>query len=173
LRNIILLLLLVSAAFSLSPKQIEILQTVRDVARTIPDKNGETYENTLSAICLTESSGGRDMIGDFKRGTSITKASLGVMQIQASTARFMARTYKELAWVDELSDLKIVNKLITDVEFSATIAAYYMRWLNDYRTSYFSAISGYNGGMSNKAYYDRVVKNMKVIKDLVKEGALR
>ena len=168
-----LLLFLVSAAFSLSPKQIEILQSVRDIARTIPDKTGETYENTLSAICLTESSGGRDMIGDFKRGTSITKASLGAMQIQARTARFMARTYEELAWVKELSDLKIVNKLITDIEFSATIAAYYMKWLSDNRKSYFNAVSGYNGGMSNTPYYKRVMKNYKLIRQYVKEGVLR
>jgi soluble lytic murein transglycosylase-like protein len=172
MKFMILLSFLASTLFALTQKQIETLQAVRDVARTIPDKRGETFENTLSAICLTESSGGRDMIGDFKKGTSVTKASLGAMQIQARTARFMARTYPELAWINELSDFKIVNKLISDIEFSATIAAYYMKWLSDYRKSYYSAVSGYNGGTSNWPYYMRVKKNLTYVQSLVKEGVL-
>ena len=173
MRFVVALSFVTSTLFALSQKQIDILQAVRDVARTIPDKSGETYEDTLSAICLTESSAGRDMIGDFKKGTSVTKASLGAMQIQASTARFMARTYPELAWVNELSDFKIVNNLISDIKFSAMIAAYYMRWLNDYRDSYYSAVSGYNGGISNWPYYKRVKKNLGYVKKLVKEGVIK
>ncbi len=173
MRFMVALSFITSTLFALSQKQIDTIQAIRDVARTIPDKNGETYENTLSAICLTESSAGRDMIGDFKKGTSVTKASLGAMQIQASTARFMARTYKELAWVNDLSDFKIVNKLISDIKFSATIAAYYMKWLNDYRKTYYSAVSGYNGGLSNWKYYKRVKKNLRYVQKLVKQGVLK
>ena len=147
--KLIVPLLLTSSLFALSQKQIDTLQAVRDVAKTIPDKTGETFENTLSAICLTESSGGVNMIGDFKKGTSITKASIGAMQIQARTARFMAETYKALNYIRPMSDLKIVNKLVSDIKFSATIAAYYMKWLSDYRKTYYSAVSGYNGGLSN------------------------
>lgn len=172
MRFVVALSFVTSTLFALTQKQIDTIQAVRDVARTIPDKKGETYEDTLSAICLTESSAGRDMIGDFKKGTSVTKASLGAMQIQARTARFMARTYKELHWVNELSDFKIVNKLISDIKFSATIAAYYMKWLNDYRKTYYSAVSGYNGGLSNWKYYKRVKKNLRYVKQLVKKGII-
>ncbi|HFU74483.1 MAG TPA: hypothetical protein ENK65_02910, partial [Helicobacteraceae bacterium] len=65
--------------FSMSPEQLRILQDVRDVARTISDNNGVTYEDTISAICLTESSAGKNVIGDFKPNIVITRASLGVM----------------------------------------------------------------------------------------------
>ena len=173
MKFVVALSFVTSTLFALSQKQIDILQAVRDVARTIPDNKGETYEDTLSAICLTESSAGRDMIGDFKKGTSVTKASLGAMQIQARTARFMARTYPELAWVNDLSDFKIVNKLISDIKFSAMIAAYYMKWLNDYRETYYSAVSGYNGGLSNWNYYKRVKNNLGYVKKLVKEGVIK
>lgn len=165
-------ILLTSSLFALSQKQIDTLQAVRDVAKTIPDKKGETFENTLSAICLTESSGGINMIGDFKKGTSVTKASIGAMQIQTRTARFMATTYKELNWINKMSDIKIVNRLIRDIEFSAIIAAYYMKWLSDYRKTYYSAVSGYNGGLSNWKYYKRVKRNMITVKGLVKKGTL-
>ena len=172
MRKIITKLLITSSLFALSQKQIDTLQAVRDVAKTIPDKKGETFENTLSAICLTESSGGINMIGDFKKGTSITKASLGAMQIQTRTARFMARTYKDLNWINKMSDFKIVNKLIGDIKFSATIAAYYMKWVSDYRKTYYSAVSGYNGGLSNWKYYKKVKKNMITIKKYVRKGIL-
>lgn len=164
---------LISNLLALSEKQLKTLQTVRDVARTIPDKKGETFENTLSAICLTESSGGRDVIGDFKKGLPITKASLGPMQIQIQTAKFMARTYKDLNWVKKMSDSRLANKLIVDLKFSATVAAYYMKWLSDYRKTYYCAVSGYNGGLSNRPYYKRVKKNLAIVKKYVKLGLLQ
>ena len=166
-------LLITSSLFALSKKQIDTLQTIRDIAKVIPDKKGETFEDTLSAICLTESSGGINMIGDFKKGTSVTKASLGAMQIQNGTARFMARTYKKLNWINKMSDFKIANKLIGDTEFSAIIAAYYMKWLSDYRKTYYSAVSGYNGGLDNWKYYKKVKENMVIVRKLVKKGKLK
>ncbi len=76
----------------MSPKQLHVLQTVRDVAKTIPDKHGQTYENTVSAICITESSAGKNTIGDFHNKNSLTKASLGPMQVRVSTARHVSKT---------------------------------------------------------------------------------
>ncbi len=168
----IILLALYSSLFALSQGQIKTIQKVRDIAKTIPDKRGETFENTLSAICLTESSAGKNMIGDFKQGVHITKASLGAMQIQVATVKFMADTYKNLRWIKELSDSKIANTLITDLEFSATIAAHYIKWLSNHRSSYFTTVSGYNGGYYNKPYYYRVMKNMEIVKKYKKNGQL-
>lgn len=170
--KLLLIAIFSTSLFALNQEQLKTLQTVRDIAKLIPDKNGETFEDTLSSICLTESSGGRDLIGDFTPGTSITKASLGAMQIQAPTARFMAKTYKKLNWINDMSPIRLANKLIRDVEFSATIAAYYMKWLSNNRKTYFSAVSGYNGGLSNWKYYKKVKKNMVIIRKAVQKGLL-
>ncbi len=171
--RLFLLISLVSfQLFALSSEQLKVLQTIRDVARTIPDYTGETYENTLAAICLTESSAGKNIIGDFKKGIVITKASLGSMQIQVATARYIAKRVKDLAWINKLSDAQIANKLLTDIKISAQISAYYLTILKKSRKHYFNVISGYNGGMSNNPYYNRVMKNMTLLKEYVKDGKL-
>ncbi len=167
-----LIFILTVQIFALTPEQIKVLQTVRDVARTIPDYTGETYENTLAAICLTESSAGKNIIGDFKKGIVITKASLGSMQIQVATARFVAKRVKALKWINTLNDAQIANKLLTDIKTSAQISAYYLTILRKKRKHYFNMVSGYNGGMSNNPYYQRVMKNMQYIEKFVKNGTL-
>jgi hypothetical protein len=157
---------------AVTSEQLQVLQTIRDVARTIPDQRGVTYENTLSAICITESSAGRDLIGDFKKGIEITKASLGVLQIQVATARYVSQRVKSLRWLNDLSDGEIANRLLTDVELSARIGAHYLVLLRHQRGKYMNTVSGYNGGMTNRPYYNRVMRNMKLVKQLVKSGQL-
>ena len=171
-RFFLLFTFLTIQVFALSPEQLKVLQTVRDVARTVPDYKGETYENTLAAICLTESSAGKNIIGDFKKGVIITKASLGVMQIQVATARFLSKRVEELRWINTLSDAQIANKLLTDTKASAQISAYYLTILKKSRKHYFNMVSGYNGGMVNNPYYNRVMKNMKLLDKYVKNGQL-
>ena len=172
IRIFILCSLITLQVFALTPEQLKILQTVRDVARTIPDYKGETYEDTLAAICLTESSAGKNIIGDFKKGIIITKASLGSMQIQVATARYIAKRIETLNWINSLSDAQIANKLLTDVKTSAQVSANYLTILKKSRKHYFNMISGYNGGMSNTPYYNRVMKNMKLINKYVQNGQL-
>ena len=172
IRFFLLISLVSFQLFALSSEQLKVLQTIRDVARTIPDYTGETYENTLAAICLTESSAGKNIIGDFKKGIVITKASLGSMQIQVATARYISKRVKDLSWINKLSDAQIANKLLTDIKVSAQISAYYLTILKKSRKHYFNVISGYNGGMSNNPYYKRVMKNMTLLKKYVKDGRL-
>lgn len=157
---------------TMTPKQLRVLQSVRDVAKSIPDKNGKTYENTLSAICLTESDAGDNNIGDYHRKKSITKASLGPMQIQVRTARHVAQYVKKLSWLQELSDIQIAARLLGDVKLSAKIATYYVVLLHEQRRNSFHAVSGYNGGMNNHPYYQKVMKNMVVVQKLVASGQL-
>lgn len=172
IRILSLSVLLGMQLFALSQEQLKVLQTVRDVARTIPDYKGETYENTLAAICLTESSAGKNIIGDFKKGIIITKASLGTMQIQVATARFVAKRIKALQWIDSLSDAQIANKLLTNVKTSAQISAYYLTLLKKNRRDYLRMVSGYNGGMINTPYYNRVMKNMRLLEKYIRSGQL-
>ena len=156
----------------MTPKQLYVLQTVRDIAKSIPDKNGKTYENTLSAICLTESSAGKNIIGDFRNKKSITKASLGPMQIQVATARHVSKSVKKLAWLNDLSDVQLAGRLLGDIKLSAKIAAHYLILLQNDRQNHFYAISGYNGGLVNHPYYNRVMKNMDLVNRLILSGKI-
>ena len=170
MKSLVSLIIFSLSLSAVSEEQLQVLQTVRDVARTVPDHRGETYEDTLSAICLTESSAGKNLIGDFKKGVVITKASLGVLQIQVATARFISTRVKNLSWLGKLSDAQIANKLLTDVELSARLAAHYLALLSKARGEYLKMVSGYNGGMVNHPYYSRVMKNMELVKKLKSRG---
>ena len=170
--SLILLFALSLFADPMSKKQLHVLQTVRDVAKSIPDKNGKTYENTLSAICLTESDAGEYTIGDFKHKKSFTKASLGPMQIQVATARHVSQNVKKLSWLNKLNDIQLAARLLGDVRLSAQVAAHYIVLLQNQRLDHFCAISGYNGGTANYTYYNRVMKNMDVVNHLVSVGKL-
>ncbi|MFY9143397.1 transglycosylase SLT domain-containing protein [Sulfuricurvum sp.] len=174
MRFLSLILLLVMSLFgdAMTPKQLYVLQTVRDVAKSIPDKNGRTYENTVSAICLTESSAGKYVIGDYKHRKSFTKASLGAMQIQVATARHVSQNVKKLRWLNKLSDVQLAGRLLGDIKLSARIATHYVILLQEQRLDHFYAISGYNGGMVNHPYYNRVMKNMDLVNRLISSGKL-
>jgi hypothetical protein len=73
-------------------------------------------------------------------------------------------------------DTLLINKLIGDFEFSATIAGYYLKYLyeqakikkltNPYRRS----IGRYNGGWNNKRYYLKVIKKLKFVKKIIKKN---
>jgi hypothetical protein len=170
-----LLVLFVCASLAdntMTKKQLHVLQTVRDVAKTIPDKHGKTYENTLSAICITESSAGKNTIGDFHNKKSITKASLGPMQVRVSTARHVSQNVKKLSWLNKLTDIQLAARLLGDTRLSAKVAAYYVVLLHNQRGNAFNAISGYNGGMVNHQYYNKIIKNQAVVAQLVSSGKL-
>lgn len=156
----------------MTPKQLHVLQAVRDVAKSIPDKNGKTYENDLSAICLTESSAGDHTIGDFRHKKSFTKASLGAMQIQVATARHVSQNVKKLHWLSTLSDVQLAGRLLGDIKLSANIATHYVILLHERRIDHLYAISGYNGGSVNRPYYERVMKNKDIVNRLVLSGKL-
>lgn len=172
IRLFILLLLSSSLHAKITPEQLVTLQSVRDAAKKIPDYRGTTYENTLSAICLTESSAGVHVVGDIKRGKSLIKASLGAMQIKVSTAKHIAKLTPSLHYLLKFSDQKIATILLTDLKTSVTIAAHYLVRLKKSRKKYFHMISGYNGGWDNKPYYSRVMKNYRTVAMLVKKGHL-
>jgi hypothetical protein len=174
LRYFFLILLFATSllAEKMTPKQLHVLQTVRDVAKSIPDRNGKTYENTLSAICLTESSAGKNTIGDFKHKKSFTKASLGAMQIQVATARHVSQNVKKLRWLNNLSDVQLAGRLLGDIKLSAQVATHYLVLLQNQRQEHFYAISGYNGGTTNRPYYNKVMKNMELINHLISTGKL-
>lgn len=127
------------------------------------NKKGETFENTAMAISLTETQAGMMKVGDVGKSPNIFHSSLGIMQVRLQTARFIAKKLK-LNDVLSLSDIDLVNKLLSDDEFNITIAIKYFVWLSDHTKTYFQAISRYNGGNVNYKYFNRVMKNMKKLK---------
>ena len=72
-----------------------------------------------------------------------------------------------------MSDVKLVNKLLSDDKFNVEMAVRFIIWLNettDY--SYFRTVSRYNGGENNKTYYQKVINSMQLITtqtDLMKD----
>jgi len=172
LKLLLLLFTFIISLHAFSEEQIATLQKIRDIAKTLPDRHGETYENTLSAICLTESSAGVNIVGDHRKGHALSKASLGAMQIRVKTARYIAKKTPSLKWLLKYSDAHIANMLLSNLDLSAQIAAHYIIILKHSRNDYMKVVSGYNGGLINFTYYNRVMKNMRLVRSLVKKGRL-
>ncbi len=163
-RFLFLLALFIYEANALDFKQILMLKTVKNIASHYPDKRGRTFEDTAMAICLTETSGGKLNFGDkqlLKKG--IKKASYGIMQVRLGTARFVAKSFK-LVKVQNMSDLELIKKMMHDDLFNAKIGVLYIVWCSNNSKSYFETVSRYNGGKSNQPYYNRVQKNLKIVK---------
>jgi hypothetical protein len=155
--------LVVSASgIKLSKEQIEILKTVRSVAMSLPNKYGQTFENTAMAICLAETSAGVYRLGDVDKKQSVLKASFGIMQMKLSTARFVQRAMK-IKEFEGMSDIAIANKLMGDDKFNAKVAVYFLNWLSHNTKSYFQLVSRYNGGNKNYPYYKKVKKYLSLI----------
>jgi len=164
MKFLILSFLLVYQAYALDFKQKLILKMVKNVALHYPDNKGRTFEDTAMAICMTETSGGKLNFGDkqlLKKG--IKKASYGIMQVRLGTARFVAKAFK-LRDVKNMSDLQLIKKMMHNNLFNAKIGVLYIVWCSNHSKSYFETVSRYNGGRVNHPYYNRVQKNMKLIK---------
>ncbi len=145
-------------------RQILTLKTVKNIACRYPNKKGETLEQTAMAICMAETNGGKVKWGDkqlLKKG--IKNASYGVMQVRLQTARFVAKIYN-LKDVKMMSDTKLITKMMNEIVFNAKIAVLYLVWLSDTSKSYFEAVSRYNGGRVNHAYFNKVQKYIKLLK---------
>lgn len=115
-------------------------------------KQFTNYPSTIVAIAKTESSLGRDVLGDDGK-------SLGLMQIQVPTARFIAEKDKSLAWLLRLKKKQLETVLLRSDETSIHIASSLFEYYRK-RYGYFEAISRYNGGRKNYIYYNRVMKRM-------------
>lgn len=157
---------------AISNSQIKNLQVAYSIGKITVAKDGMTFERTLASIMLTESSARTNIDGDDGK-------SLGPMQIQIPTIRWMGKMIPEIDWVNTLTDKQLKEKLTSSVIFSCMLAGYYIR-LNynnaikkKMRKPYFKAISHYNGGWNNKTYFKRVMKNMKIINRLIAEGKIK
>jgi len=145
-------------ASALDMRQILTLKTVKNIALQYPNKKGETFEETMMAICMAETSGGKINYGDkqlLKKG--IKKGSYGVMQVRLGTARFVAKSFKLLD-VQMMSDVTLIKKMMHESAFNAKIATLYIVWLSEHSKSYFEMVSRYNGGKVNHPYFNKIKK---------------
>ncbi len=164
MKIVLFLSILCSFVVALDFKQKLILKTVKNVALNYPDKRGRTFEYTAMAICLTETSGGKLNFGDkqlLKRG--IKKASYGIMQVRLGTARFVAKKFN-LVEVHNMSDLELIKNMMNNNLFNIKIAVLYIVWCSNNSKSYFETVSRYNGGKVNHPYFNKVQKNLKIVK---------
>lgn len=169
MRVCIILLILINCLFAhsistLSQRQIEILNKVYKIAKTVPNNKGETFEKTAMAICFTETSAGLMKVGDIREDANIFNASLGVMQMRIETVKHMGKrlNIKEITSKD---DVQLVNSLLADNDFNIRMAVTFIVWMNNrFGQNYFKTISRYNGGNRNWTYYRKVMKNMRLIK---------
>lgn len=141
----LLLALLVSGAGALTAEQSRIKHLVYAEA-----KKYTRYPTLMVNICETESSFGRNILGDDRK-------SLGVMQVQVATARDLVRMYpKRLGWLKKISDKRLAILLLINVAFNVKLAALrfeYYRKLYGWR----EALSRHNGGRNNRAYIKKVL----------------
>ncbi|MDX1809987.1 MAG: hypothetical protein R3331_10640 [Sulfurospirillaceae bacterium] len=168
LRSFIIILIFSTSnlvASKLSLQQIETLKIVKDIAKQYPNKSGETFEYTAMAICLSETSAGVFKIGDIGKDPNIFKASLGIMQVRLETARFISEKLN-LTEIQNMSDVVLVNRLLSDDKFNIYVAVQYLVWLNDFTKNYFRTVSRYNGGNYNHPYYNKVIRNMRIIQSI-------
>jgi hypothetical protein len=126
---------------------------------------------------MTESSSGRNIIGDEHYSKKLKKASLGVYQVRFDTAIFIIQRDKLMNQyysflLESKNEQRLITLLLTNSKFSGMLAATYLKMNYNYalkkgmKNPYFYAISRYNGGAHNTPYYKRVMKNMRMIKRL-------
>jgi len=76
-------------------------------------------------------------------------------------------------------DTMLINNLMYNFEFSATIAGHYLLSVYEQAShkfgkdrAYWKAVGRYNGGWNNKTYHTKIMKRMKTVKRVVKESEI-
>jgi len=92
-------ILLITNLFGVSFSQTNVLKTTYKVASWFSAKDGHIFNDTMVAIILTESSGGKQLIGDnYINGQEkpFIMKSLGVGQVKLETAIHMIIAHKDV-----------------------------------------------------------------------------
>jgi soluble lytic murein transglycosylase-like protein len=104
----------------------------------------------VTAIAKTET--------HLKPNKTSCAGALGIMQIKPVCARFVATKYKEMAFINRMSDKQLQHMLLTNDAINIEIGSKYYEYLHN-RYSTKKAISKYNA-CENDRYYNKVMENL-------------
>jgi hypothetical protein len=116
-------------------------------------KQFTNYPSTIVAIAKAESSLGKEILGDDGK-------SLGLMQLQVPTVRWIATKDKRIEWLKDLPTKSLQTLLLRSDTISIMVTCIHFEYWRK-RYGYYCAVSKHNGGMHNQTYYDRIQKRMK------------
>jgi hypothetical protein len=173
-------------SFGINQEQLNKIQVAYNIGKTIKASDGTTFEHTLPSIMGQESSWGKVNLGDrYRKGKlqSKYKMSFGNYQVKISTAKETIKKYKHLHkkygfLVEPKYKDSLMKLLRYNHRFCAEIAGHYLLSMYEqalkrgYSKPYIKAVGRYNGGWNNKHYPKLVLKRMKTVKKLKKEGKL-
>jgi hypothetical protein len=160
-----------ASAEDLSPRQIAIAERIYSVARTAPNKYGDTFERTLVQIAMQESYLGEVLVGDLKPRRPLTSASLGWFHFRIETVRHLQALYpEEIGWLSQKSDQWIAESLKSNEELNLVLAILNVHRLSESKLtqrSKFKIISMWNGGVNNPSYVRAVNKHQETVLYLI------
>jgi soluble lytic murein transglycosylase-like protein len=131
-------------------KEITLDDAIRYVA-----KKYHVDQKLIKAIVFVESRNGKFLVGD--RNKHWKYQSYGVMQIRLDTARFVGKRYK-LQWLNDMSDERLRDVLISDYVTNVMIGALYLKYLMAMvQGDIIKAVRAYNRGLAGKTNNDAYV----------------
>lgn len=139
-----LILTSLSAQVKLSTEQIKVKNLILKIAPKYTK-----YKSTIVAIAMTESSLGLMLLGDDSK-------SLGILQLQVPTVRYIISKDKSLSFLSRYSDKQLASFLLRHDDLSIILASKLFEFYVN-RYGYFQAVSRYNGGKNNVTYYNKVM----------------
>ena len=159
-------------SLKLTEQDLTNLQHIQEIALQYPTDDNTTFEHTLLAIFLTETTLGRSSEKQMNKKPGHNR-SVGYFQIKPKSAKEII-TKQNLTQYQDLTLQQIKQKLITDFDFQVTIATnhlvyHYNRALQEFThlNPTRAAISKYNGGWHNPNYINRVRQNQIIITYLI------
>lgn len=140
------------------------------IGNTVKAKDGTSFGITLAGIMAQESSYGTKLYNTEKFDK--IKTSVGAFQMHIPTARFIIKEY-ELVKYEDLNDTDLAYKLAHDFEFSAVLAALYLKRnyevaLEFHKNPWRATVSRYNGGWYNNEYLNLITKKIETIQEIIK-----
>ena len=123
MKKIILILIITISVYGYSEAQLENLNRIYNIGLQMKKKTGMSFEKTLCAIALTESSAGVNIIGDQYTSSNIVllvDSSLGIMQERLVMIKellkkdaYIKKYYRQYytPWADTLAYMKIRRKI--------------------------------------------------------------
>ena len=104
-------------------------------------------------MAKAESSLGKHILGDDGK-------SLGLMQFQVATVRWLATKDRSIAWLAQLTNKSLETVLLRSDAISIQLACIHFEyWFKRY--GYRCAVSKHNGGFNNPTYYNKIKGLMK------------